>query len=182
MKRAVKECKFLPGEKVRRKIIVCQLALFSWSAPIGAQAVAVQVPAANPGRPTVSTPATLTPVGYLQFETGLLGTPQSTEFDSRLGLNEAAKLTINSRIQLILQTEPFVHSTAGSRNEKRPGEVFAGIQGVVLPGKANRPTVSLSYFRRLYASTAPEIDIGTFRQSGTILISGDLLGFHFDGN
>ena len=34
-------------------------------------------PEANPGRPTVSNPATLTPVGYLQFETGTLG---ATEF------------------------------------------------------------------------------------------------------
>ncbi len=32
---------------------------------------------ANPGRPTVSTPATLTPVGYLQFETGGLGASHS---------------------------------------------------------------------------------------------------------
>jgi hypothetical protein len=29
-------------------------------------------PDANPARPTVSTPATLTPVGYLQFENGVL--------------------------------------------------------------------------------------------------------------
>ncbi len=28
---------------------------------------------ANPGRPTVATPATLTPVGYFQFESGVLG-------------------------------------------------------------------------------------------------------------
>jgi hypothetical protein len=37
-----------------------------------AAARAVEVEA-NPGRPTVSTPATLTPPGYLQFETGSLG-------------------------------------------------------------------------------------------------------------
>jgi hypothetical protein len=30
-------------------------------------------PDANPARPTVSTPATLPPVGYVQFETGGLG-------------------------------------------------------------------------------------------------------------
>jgi len=29
-----------------------------------------QEPTANPGRPTIATPATLTPVGYIQFETG----------------------------------------------------------------------------------------------------------------
>jgi len=39
-------------------------------ARIGAQASNVETPEANPGRPTVSTPATLTPVGYVQFENG----------------------------------------------------------------------------------------------------------------
>jgi hypothetical protein len=33
--------------------------------------------AANPGRPTIATPAALTPVGYLQFETGVLGADHS---------------------------------------------------------------------------------------------------------
>src|SRR6202035_146155 len=33
----------------------------------------IDEPAANPARPTVSNPATLTPIGYLQFETGVLG-------------------------------------------------------------------------------------------------------------
>jgi len=33
-----------------------------------AQSDTPELPEANPGRPTVSTPATLTPVGYLQFE------------------------------------------------------------------------------------------------------------------
>src|SRR5690349_11638244 len=35
---------------------------------------------ANPGRPTVSNPATLTAPGYLQFETGSLGAWHSPEF------------------------------------------------------------------------------------------------------
>lgn len=43
-------------------------------------------PEANPGRPTVSTPATLTPVGHLQFETGFTGTGDSPEFSSRYAL------------------------------------------------------------------------------------------------
>src|SRR5882724_4331542 len=41
------------------------------------------VPLANPGRPTVATPATLTPVGYLQFETGYLGAWNSPGVDSQ---------------------------------------------------------------------------------------------------
>jgi hypothetical protein len=38
----------------------------------------------------------------------------------------------------------------------------------------------VSYIRRLYESPAPELDIGTNRQSGTILVSDDLAGFDFD--
>src|SRR5437016_2669845 len=45
-----------------------------------AQSATNSVPDANPGRPTVSTPATLTPVGYLQFENGTLFAEHSPEF------------------------------------------------------------------------------------------------------
>ena len=36
--------------------------------------------------------------------------------------------------------------------------------------------------RRLHESSAPDVDIGTFRQSGLILMSGELRSFHFDAN
>ena len=138
---------------------------------------------ANPGRPTVSTPATLTPVGYLQFENGLLYAEQSPEFSTRTSLNQVTKLAVSSRLQTLLLIEPLVHSQAdGSNTENHVGEVFLGVQGVLLPGKRRRPTVSASYIYRLHASPAPEIDIGTFRQSAIVLVSDDLLGFHFDLN
>jgi hypothetical protein len=130
----------------------------------------------------VSTPATLTPVGYLQFETGMLAAVDSIEFDTRLSANEVIKLTVAPRLQLILPVEPFVHSRFGADKDNHSGEVFAGVQGVLVPGKGKRPTISLSYFRRLYASPAPEVDLGTFRQNGLLLISDDLLGFHLDAN
>src|SRR5437763_13689666 len=101
-------------------------------------ALALAIPAwaqqveANPGRPTVSTPATLTPVGYLQFETGILGAINSTEFDTRVSVNEAVKLTLAPRLQVILPIEPFVHSESGGGKENHSGEVFAGVQGVLL--------------------------------------------------
>src|SRR5258708_21488581 len=134
---------------------------------------------ANPGRPTVSTPATLTPVGYLQFENGLLYAEQSPEFSTRAGLNQVTKLAVSSRLQALLLTEPLVHSsqTEGSDTENHVGEVFLGVQGVLLPGERRRPTVSVSYIYRLHASPAPEIDIGTFRQSAIVLLSDYLLGF-----
>jgi hypothetical protein len=136
-------------------------------------------PAANPARPTVSTPATLTPVGYLQFENGVLYAQHSPDAENRFGVNQVTKLTVASRLQVLALSEPSVVSNTGPN---QPGEVFLGLQGVVLPGEGMRPTVALSYIRRLYESPAPEIDIGTFRQGATLLLSDDLFGFHFDLN
>jgi hypothetical protein len=146
------------------------------------QAAQDEIPAANPGRPTVSTPATLTPVGYLQFENGGLYASDSQEFSTRASVNQVTKFTVLPRLQLLALTEPLVHSNADSKVDTRPGEVFAGVQGVILQGHDRTPTVSTSYIRRLYESPAPEIDIGTFRQSALLLISDDLFGFHFDVN
>jgi len=57
-------------------------------------------PDANPGRPTVSTPATLTPAGYLQFENGALFAESSTEFSRRFGIGQVTKLTVLPRLEL----------------------------------------------------------------------------------
>jgi hypothetical protein len=169
---------------VRRQTFALQLVWLTCTARLIAQTVTPtgSVPKANPARPTVSTPATLTQVGYLQFETGTLGAAQSIEFDSRVALNEVVKLTVVPRLELILQTEPFVGSAMDANNKRHSGDVFIGVQGVLLPGKRKRPTLSVSYFRSLYASPAPDIDIGSFRQNGTFLVSNDLCGFHFDTN
>ena len=143
------------------------------------------IPEGNPARPTVSTPATLTPVGYLQFETGGLYAACSAEFSTRSGVNQVTKLTVAPRLQVLALTEPFVHAegvTGDALAGSRSGEVFAGLQGIILPGEGHRPTLSVSYIRRLYESPAPEVDIGTFRQSALVLVSEDLGRFHFDIN
>lgn len=139
-------------------------------------------PAANPGRPTVSTPATLTPAGYLQFETGILGAEKSGEFANRTGIEEVVKLSFTRRLELLVQTEPMVLSDLGLRTDHRPGEVFLGLQGILHQGEGSNPTVAVSYFRRLYASPAPELDIGTNRQSALLLVSFDAKKFHVDTN
>ena len=54
---------------------------------------------ANPGRPTVSTPATLTPAGYVQFESGVLNALHSGEFSRRFGINEVVKFAPVERLQ-----------------------------------------------------------------------------------
>ncbi len=142
------------------------------------------MPEANPARPTVSTPATLAPVGYLQFETGSLGATTSPEFGTRIGINQVTKLAVTPRVELFVQTEPYVHSSNGSGGNKQihAGEAWLGAQAVVLPAEGSRPTIAVNYVRRLYESPAPELDMGTNRQSGSLLLSGDVAGFHYDAN
>jgi hypothetical protein len=144
-----------------------------------------QAPAANPGRPTVSTPATLTPVGYLQFETGGLYAASSPGVRTSFGVNQVTKLAVTSRLQLLLVSQPFGYGSGTSGDElsgSHPGDVLAGAQAVALPGRGRRPTVSLSYFGRVYQGSAPDIDIGSSSQTALLLISDDVAGFHFDVN
>ena len=158
--------------------------LLSFALSVPAQITIDTVPEANPARPTVSTPATLTPTGYLQLETGTLGAISSPEFGTRIGINQVTKLTVMPRLELFVQTEPYIHSSnsKGGDKEIHPGEVFLGAQAVVVAAEGARPTVAVSYIRRLYESPAPELDLGTFRQSGTLLVSNDIAGFHYDAN
>src|SRR5580700_8215841 len=124
------------------------LILFAQTA--AAQSPTTEEPDANPGRPTVSTPATLTPTGYLQFETGVLGASHSPEFSSRYGLNEVMKLSVASRLELLASGEPIAHYVAGGLAANSVADVFLGAQAVLDPGEGVRPTVAISYFHRLY--------------------------------
>src|SRR5882724_5954038 len=160
---------------------VLALSVIAFFAPAAsAQAAPEDVPEANPARPTVATPATLTPVGYLQFENGTLYATGSSDFSSRFAINQVTKLTVTSRLQFLVQSEPFVHSGLGADKQINPGDVLAGFQAVLLPGHNARPTVAISYFKHIYAGTAPDIDIGTPEHSVLLLISEDLAGFHLD--
>ena len=157
--------------------------LFAAATFAPAQQSADEPPAANPARPTVATPATLTPVGYLQFENGGLYASDSGEFATQSSINQVTKLAVNSRLQFLLLSEPFAHSTySGGISSSGAGSVSAGVQGVLLPGSGKRPTVSASYIRLLYGGTAPDIDIGAAKNTAILLVSTDLAGFHFDIN
>jgi len=138
--------------------------------------------AANPGRPTVSTPATLTPVGYFQFETGVLGAQRSAEFADRTAVNEVIKLTIARRLELLVQSEPAVLSDLGDQHSGDAGGLSLGVQAVLLPGSERRPTLAVSYFRTVYDGTAPDLDIGSSRNSAIFLLSTDLRKWHIDTN
>jgi hypothetical protein len=137
---------------------------------------------ANPGRPTIATPATLTPVGYLQFETGFLDARHSPEFSSQPSINEVIKFSVSPRFELLAVAEPFVHSRVGQQTADQAGDVSVGAQGVIYQGEGARPTLALSYFRRIYNGNAPDLDIGSADNSALFLVSADVKGFHYDTN
>jgi hypothetical protein len=163
---------------------------------IAFSARAQQTPAANPARPTVTNPATLPPVGYLQFEQGYLGSLSSPETASQYGVNQVTKVAVASRLMVQLQTQPF----AISREVPQPntstasGDVLLGTQAVLFsPSQANdaasspqkkplTPTVALGYLGRVHSGSAPDIDQGGYANSLVLLISGDLGAFHYDTN
>ncbi len=138
--------------------------------------------AANPGRPTVSTPATLTPVGYFQFESGYLYAQHSPEFSSQSSLNEVIKLAVSPRIEFLVSSEPFAHSRADDQSSGAAGGVSLGAQGVLYPGEGARPTIAVSYFREIYNGNTPDLDIGSAKNSVLLLASADVRNFHYDIN
>jgi hypothetical protein len=138
-------------------------------------------PQANPGRPTISTPATLTPVGYLQFETGALGAWHSPEFVSQASINEVAKFSVSRRIELLAGFGPYVHS-AGGVPANGTGDVDLGMQAVVHQGKGAHPTLAVGYLRQVHDGGTPNLDIGSAQNSVLLLLSADVKGFHYDTN
>lgn len=145
------------------------------------EAPSPDAPVANPGRPTVSTPARLTPVGYLQFETGALYANDSPGVVSQLSFNEVLKYSFARWLEVLASSEPFAH-TSGGQDENAPGDVALGVQAVLHHGEGANPTVALSYFGRVYAGQAPDLDIASFKNRALLLVSGDIKGFHYDTN
>lgn len=171
----------LPSGRLFRTCIACAvLALAFALAPAADGQSADDIPEANPGRPTVSTPATLTPVGYLQFENGALYASDSPGLAAQFSLSQVTKLAVASRLQLLTSGEPYAHSSGDGPDQ--PGGIALGAQAVILSGQGARPTVALSYFHSLYDGNAPDIDVGSAEQSALLLVSLDYAGFHADIN
>jgi hypothetical protein len=167
---------------MRRALICVCLVVGACVHSAAAQTAAPGDADANPGRPTVSTPATLTPVGYLQFETGGLATDHSPEFSTRYGLNEVIKLSVAPRLELLASGEPVAHFTVDGSTANKVADVFLGAQALILPGEGSKPTIAASYFHRVYDGGAPELDFGSPTNSFLLLASADVKGFHCDAN
>lgn len=149
------------------------------------QAATEEVPEANPARPTVSTPATLTPVGYLQFENGVFYANASPEVAEQWSIGQVTKLTVTPRLQFFGIFGPYVNSAGAlgdGVNGNQPGSISAGVQGVAIAGEGSRPTIALSYIKTFYSGQAPDIDIGSSTQNAIVLWSEDLGHFHVDTN
>jgi hypothetical protein len=167
-----------------RASVIIAAALLSVS-QISAQTSADETLEANPARPTISNPATLTPVGYLQFENGGFYASDSSEFSGQFSINQITKLTVTPRLLFSLSSQPYSYTNGASDaslSGSSPGDVFAGVQAVILPGEGHKPTCSLGYSRRVYEGPSPNVDIGTSRQTALVLVSTDLAGFHVDTN
>jgi hypothetical protein len=167
---------------MRRVVVSSCVSLALLALGTSAQTPAVDEPEANPGRPTVSTPATLTPVGYPQFETGVLAAFHSPEFSSRFAPNETIKFSVAPRLEFLASSEPVVHYRVAGQSANGVAEVFLGAQAVLIPGEDAKPTVSASYFHRAYDGGAPEVDFGSPINSFLVLASADVKGFHYDAN
>jgi hypothetical protein len=144
---------------------------------------APDVPEVNPGRPTIANPATLTPVGYLQFETGILGAADSPEFSSRTGMNEVVKLAVAPRLMLIAGGEPYVHfeDPFGQRGSAW-GDISVGAQAVLKHGEGTNPTLAVNYLYHAHDAGGVDLDLGSADHSLVLLASADVKGFHYDFN
>ena len=166
-------------------------------------AAADDTPAANPARPTVTNPATLPPVGYLEFENGYLGSIHSPDSASQYGINQVTKIAVHPRLMLIVGFQPFEASTVlgtpGTSNDA--GGINVGAQVVLYtPGTSEKtgtgssdpgtetdaktplPTIAVGYQHNVYGGTAPDIDLGSATNIFLVLFSGDFGNFHYDTN
>ncbi|HEY0796455.1 MAG TPA: hypothetical protein VGD64_11800 [Acidisarcina sp.] len=140
------------------------------------------IPAANPARPTVTNPATIPPVGYLQFEQGIFQANDSPQLDRQFSVNQTTKIAVASRLMVEFFSQPFAATKLSTGTSHDTGDLDLGVQAIAIPGKGSFPTIAAGYIGRVRSGTAPDLDIGSFSQSALILISGDAKGFHYDTN
>lgn len=149
----------------------------------------LQIPEANPARPTITNPAHIPPVGYLQFEQGFVqanGSPSGLA--RQLSLVQGIRLSVHPRLMVEFASQPIARSrleaTADTASDSQwdPGDLTLGLQGVLVKEVRRRPEIALGYMHRVRAGSAPDLDIGSFSQSAVVLVGGDLGGFHYDSN
>ncbi len=149
----------------------------------------VQIPEANPARPTITNPAHIPPVGYLQFEQGFLQANDSPSgLDGQFSLVQTMRLAVHPRLMLQFQSQPIAVSRFGATldnaasSQTDPGDLIVGLQGVLVKEAGHRPEIAVSYLHRVRTGSSPDLDVGSFSQSAVVLVSGNIGDFHFDTN
>jgi hypothetical protein len=140
------------------------------------------LPAANPARPTFTNPADLPPVGYLQFEQGLVQAGSSPGLDRQFSVNQVTKIAVHPRLMLEFISQPFAYTTASPDSSRDAGDLDVGIQGVLHAKRGAVPTVALGYQNVVRSGSAANLDIGSLTRSAILLISGDIGATHYDTN
>ena len=148
-----------------------------------------QVPQASPARPTVTFPAHIPPVGYLQFEQGFNqanDSPSGT--NAQFALSQTTKIALTTRLMVQFITQPYTFNhlaSAGGSDvtSSDPGDLQLGFQGIVHKEVGVVPVVAIGYIRRVRAGSSANLDVGSYSQSALLLLSGDVRGgFHYDSN
>jgi hypothetical protein len=137
---------------------------------------------ANPGRPAMATSALLTPVGYAQFESGMLYATGSAQFSHRSAEEQTMRLTVAPSLQFILSSEPVAYSSTTQEELTQRGDAQVGAQMMLLPSHGVRPTISSSFLHLVKGGTASSLDIGGYANSALLMASADLGRFHIDDN
>ncbi len=149
----------------------------------------VDIPQANPARPTVTIPAHLPPTGYLQFEQGAVragNSPGGT--NAQFAVSEVVKLALTTRLLVQFLSQPYTRNTVvnGPGSEavsNDPGDLQAGFEYVVHKSVGALPTVSIGFIRRVRSGTSANLDVGDYSQTAILILGGDLReGFHYDSN
>ena len=147
------------------------------------------VPIASPARPTVSAPAHIPPVGYLQFEQGFNQANDSPAGNNaQFGVNQVTKIAVTTRLLVQFLTQPYTRSRladspAADTRSNDPGDLLLGGQAIVHKSSGALPVVAVGYVHRVRTGTAADLDVGSYSQSALLLFSGDLPGeLHYDAN
>lgn len=141
-----------------------------------------ETPEANPARPTVTNPAHIPPVGYVQLEQGFVEAHATPGLASQTGLSQTTKLAVHPRLMFQFVSQPVVGSRFGPDSAVQTGDLIIGAQVLLTNESGLLPTVALGYNRRVRSGSATDLDIGAFLQSGLLLVSGDFGKFHYDAN
>lgn len=143
-------------------------------------------PAADPSRPTLTTPAHIPPAGYLQFEQGVLVVAGGQDFDTQVMMQQSLRLALARRFLVQSTSVPYARSTFYGTGSNDTGDVTLTAQGLLTDynnGHAGKPTIALAYGHRVHSGTSPDYDNGSARQTLFLSGSGDVSHlFHYDTN